>query len=372
MPSALGERQTRPAPGLAFDAIDALAMSPAPRAAIVGLSAVSAHGLDWRGLAQALASGTLRPAPSRQLASSHPATLASEVAAIPPAREVGDAKTRRLMSRAAHLAALAMRDALDDAGWTTGREEIGCFLGVGSSGGPMEELAAILRASVRGQGPEATIDWPRFCKEGLAAAHPLLAFHLLGNFVLCHGSILAGLGGPNRAFYSRGAGTVTALVEACWALKEGECSRTLWGGADSALHLATFVELSLEGRLARGWTPGEGAAVLALAADAERPLAWLEGASVQPGDLAALTDGADLAILAPWGPPAREALRDLVPAQAQVLDLSTSLADPLAAGPALACAAAVDALGSARRAVVLVRGVDEVTAAVRLARGEQR
>jgi len=201
-----------------------------PSAAVVGVSAVSAFGFGWRGLGQALLSRSLAPRLSEQLARSHPGTLGSEVQPVPAGEDVGEAKSRKLMSRSAHLAAIAMKKALDEAGWSERREEIGCYLGLGASGGPMEDLTAILRASVSGQ----KLDRARFCKEGLAAAHPLLAFHLLSNFILCHGSIAAGIGGPNRAFYSRGTGTVTAISEALFALSEGDCDRALAGGGFGA------------------------------------------------------------------------------------------------------------------------------------------
>ncbi|MBI5549827.1 MAG: hypothetical protein HY901_38565, partial [Deltaproteobacteria bacterium] len=97
-------------------------------AAVIGVSAVSAFGVGWRGLGQALLERRLTPRASEQLARSHPGTPASEVPAIAAADEVADAKARRLMSRAAHLAAVAMKKALDDAGWGDGRQEIGCYL----------------------------------------------------------------------------------------------------------------------------------------------------------------------------------------------------------------------------------------------------
>ncbi|HEY3448912.1 MAG TPA: beta-ketoacyl synthase N-terminal-like domain-containing protein [Myxococcales bacterium] len=345
-------------------------MQLGPRAAVVGVSAVSAFGFGWRGLGQTLLGRALAPRPCEALSRSHPGTHASEVPPVPPTDEVSDVKTRRLMSRAAHLAAVAMKKALADSGWDQGRDEIGCFLGLGASGGPMEELLAILKASIVG----AKVDPARFCREGLASAHPLLAFHLLSNYILCHGSIAAGVGGPNRAFYSRGTGTVTAIAEACWALAEGDCSRTLAGGADSALHLATFEELHLEGYTARGFVPGEGAALLALAVQSDRALAWIEGCAVdrELGALLEKLGGAhcDVAILVPWGPPARESLiRAVHPVHPG--DLSLSLADPLAAGPALACAAATDLLtaGAAADVLVLCAGIDGAFGGIRLSRG---
>ncbi len=103
----------------------------------------------------------------------------------------------------------------------------------------------------------------RFGDAGLRAANPLFAFQLMNNFTLCHGAILAGLGGPNAAFFSRGAGTVRALREAAFAIAEADAPAVLAGGADSALHPVTAWELARGGTQAR---PSEAAAVVALSA----------------------------------------------------------------------------------------------------------
>ena len=140
-----------------------------------------------------------------------------------------------MMSRAAYLAAAAVHAALRELrrrgpGWGR-RADTGLFLGVGASGGDIPELEAMLRESVAGD----AFSLDRFGDAGLRAANPLFAFQLMNNFTLCHGAILAGLEGPNAAFFSRGAGTVRALREAAFAVAEGEAPVALAGGADSAL-----------------------------------------------------------------------------------------------------------------------------------------
>lgn len=344
---------------------------PAP-AAIVGAGAASAFGFRWRGLARALGDGSLRLAPSAQLAATHPGTLASEVPPAGPGDDPTDPKARKLMSRAAHLAAIALGHALLDAGLADGREGLGYYLGVGASGGPIEELHAILRASAA----SGRLDLARFARDGLPATNPLLAFHLLNNLVLCHGAIGAGVGGPCAAFHARGSGTILALEEALWALDEGRCARAVAGGADSALHLATFVELLGDGALEAGLVPGEGAALLALSREAERPLAMLEGCAVRRGGelpaaldavLGALGPGTpDRVVIAPWGPPARRELAALLRgplAEVPVLDVTAHLGDALAASPALACAAALDLVTThGGRVLVLAAGLDGAAA----------
>jgi len=350
---------------------------PAP-VAIVGAGAVSAFGYRWRGLGRALRERSLSLAPSVQLAETHPGTLASEVPAAAPGVDPTDPKARKLMSRSAHLAAVALAQALSDAGFDGGRADVGYYLGLGASGGPIEELQAILRASASG----GRLDLARFATDGLPATNPLLAFHLLNNLVLCHGAIGQGVGGPNAAFHSRGGGTFLALEEAAWALADGSCRRAVAGGADSALHLGTIIELLFDGSVARGLVPGEGAALLALARDAERPLALLDGCAVRGGDLAAglaavcdeLAPGPlDWLVIAPWGPPARAVLELLASerfAGVPVVDVGASLGDSLAAAPALACVAALDLVASgAGRALVLGAGTDGAAGGALLSAG---
>jgi 3-oxoacyl-(acyl-carrier-protein) synthase len=343
-------------------------------AVIVAAAAVSAFGLGWRGLSQAAARGEPGFAPSVLLAGSHPGTLASEVAPIARADDAGDVRQRKLMTRPARLAAIAARLALAEARFTERREEIGFFLGVGASGVAMEELPPMLRASQDERG----FSLARFGREGLQAQNPLFAFQTMNNFTLCHAAILSGTGGPNAALYSRGGGTVLALAEALHALEAGECDRALAGGADSALHPVTWSELGREGLAAAGLVPGEGAALLAVALAAEAPDALArvlgcarESARRRPvaealDALAARLPGAseaDVIVIAPWGPPLREALaglaRRLAPA-ATVIDLSRALGEALAATPALAWVTALDSIvsGGARRALALSAGLD--------------
>jgi hypothetical protein len=345
---------------------------------VSGAAALSAYGFEWRGLGRAVKDQRLTFTPSAQLADSHPNVLASELPAIPSSVDAGDARGRKLMSRGARLAAIALKRALGDACWDRGREEIGFFLGVGASGGSMTELTEMLLASMN----DGRFSLARFGSEGLAACNPLFAFQLMNNFTLCHGAILEGVAGPNSAFYSRGNGTVVALFEAAHAIAEGDCERALAGGADSALHPVTWAELVREGSAKNGLIPGEGAGILALAREARDPLAVLERCEFRgPGALlsdllAPMLAGLeslpiDLVVLAPWGDVARAALRKVNEAsfpRAAVLDVSECLGDSLAATPALAWVAALDLIVAkeAKKALVLNAGTDGGVGAVLL------
>ena len=326
------------------------------RVAVVGAGAVSAFGLGWRGLGGVVVEGKPLCTTSHALAATHPGIRAAEVPALAPEQDAGDGRQRKLMSRGARLAAIVMREALRDARWNEGREELGAFLGVGASGGAMDELTAMLR-------------------EGITACNPLFAFQLMNNFTLCHGTILEGVGGPNGAFFSRGGGTVRALREAVATVRTGECERALAGGSDSALHPVTWAELGREGFAARGLVPGEGAGLLALSSRPDdTALAWLERCEVLPLDglSRVLTESqgrVDTVLTAAWGPGMAgelggEAARLGVP----VSDTVRVLGETLAASPALAWAAAVDLLAQGpRRVLVLSLGVDGELGLVELA-----
>jgi len=237
-----------------------------------------------------------------------------------------DARQKKLMSRAAELSALALHELFATAGWTDRREAIGCYAGVGASGGDLGEVRALLGAASDGE----TLSMERFGREGLAACTPLLAFQLMNNFVLAHAAIQERVGGPNAAFFSRGAGTTMALCEALAALGEGDCERAVAGGADDALHEVTRAELVREGH---DGPLAEGAAYLGLARDGAGALARVQ-ASVRPRAW-----DADVVL--------------------RVEEVAGALGQALAATPALAWAAAVDLIvAGAPRVAVVGRGLD--------------
>jgi hypothetical protein len=325
---------------------------------VVGAAAVTRFGFEWRGLGQfALNPGKANP---RSLQLSTP-TLE---------RELGNTRAQRLMSRSAQLAAVAVHRVLQDAHWSERRGEIGYFLGVGASSGGMDQLLPVLRAAIT----EAGFSLDRLAVEGLSACNPLLTFQLLNNFTLCHGAILEGTGGPNGAFFSRGSGTVFALLEGMQALREGTCERVLVGGADCANHPVTLSELKREGFIEGGLVATEGAAILALTAGASEGLARVEHCALhstrsQPwikvieNALAALPfDSVDFLLLVPWGKARRRELSlalEQLSAQ-RTLDLSEIFGESLAAAPAVAWAVGLDLLlsKSARSVLILSAGID--------------
>jgi 3-oxoacyl-[acyl-carrier-protein] synthase II len=221
----------------------------------------------------------------------------------------------------------------------------------------------------------------RLGSDGIAACHPLHAFHLLNNFTLCHGAIDIGATGPASAFFSRGGGTVIALMEAIHAVADGDCERALAGGADSALHPVTWAELARCGLAERGLVPGEGAALLAIApAGHTAALAhvvdvrlyrldagpWPQAEALCALPFAAQVHAgpeADVVVIAAWCPAVEEQLAALAAAihpGAAVLRVNRVLGETLAASAALAWIVAVDCLqgGAHRTARVLSAGPD--------------
>jgi len=358
---------------------------------VIAAAAISPWGTGWRGLGQVLAASAAMPgAPG----------VPAELPGVPTELPLASPKARKMMSRGACLAASCLGELLRGVAWR--RAECGYFLGVGASGGSLEDVIALLAASIA----DGAFSLERFGDRGLAACNPLLAFQLMNNFTMCHGAILEGIGGPNAALFSRGAGTTAALIEAVHAIAGGDCEQAIAGGADCALHPVTRAELARDGFVARGLVPAEGAALVALGAagppgatvvpgapgggsSAAPPIAVIEGCAIASGDARPLADAideavsraregetlgeVDLVVIAPWGPPVAAELRAWTganAANAAVID-SSSLGDALAASPALAWVAALDLLaaGRARRALVLGAGTDGDVGAVVLSRG---
>ena len=362
--------------------------------AITGASAISAHGHAWRGLGQALADERISPAATNSLTPSHGPVPGSEVRNIPRPESPAERNARKLMSRGALLASLAVRALVrDQEGWSPPFHDLGYYLGVGASGGAMSQLRSMLHASLVPAESDngLMLSMAQFGEAGLKRCNPLFAFQLMNNFTLCHGAILADIRGPNAAFFSRGSGTLSALAEAAHAVATGVCPRALAGGADSALHPVTYAELLRDGFT--GVAPGEGAALLALQADPSGALAFLEAHAVwpatahQPGTWPDADDvrwtelerfvarptgePIELVLLAPWGGGARKALRSWTDEHlpgARKIDVGQQLGESLAATPALAWTAALDLLcaGDGTRALVVSAGVDGDLCAVLL------
>ncbi len=339
-----------------------------PRTPIVAAATLSEAGTGWRGLGEGalvMTSGT------------H-----VKFSGMPADVPLAQPKARKMMSRGAYLAARCLADLLADVTWR--RANVGYFLGVGASGGSLDDVTALLAASI----VDGDFSLPRFGDTGLDACNPLLAFQLMNNFTLCHGAILEGVGGPNGALFSRGAGTTAALIEAAWAIADGDCEHAIAGGADSATHPVTHAELVREGFVERGQRPAEGAALIALGAGGTGALILgvLVGAAIVHGQsagdlqhcfekLGSAPISCDAVVIAPWGPPVGDAIerwaRERFP-KAEIANASYVFGDALAASQALGWVCAIDILvaGFATHVLVVGAGVDAQTAMARITRGD--
>lgn len=278
----------------------------------------------------------------------------SRVATLPKPGSRAEARARNQMSRSAILAAIALGRAIEDAGVSDVRHAA-YYLGVGASGGAVDQLEAMLGAS---RGDDGRFDVRRFSTDGLRACNPMFAFQLMNNFTLCHGAILHGIGGPNGAIFSTGAGTAEALLEAQYALEHPECNVAFAGGADSAIHPVTRSEL------AASTTPSEAAAIVVLGGGASKIVLESVQIDLTQDELRLNDVGVVLCT-----PTSTMALID-PNYSGRLIDVSSVIAEALAATPALAWAIAIEYLRSGRykRAVVLTRGGDDVLVAIRIAR----
>lgn len=313
--------------------------------AVIGAGIRAAHGKGWRTLA-----------------------TGAQKQAIPIDEPTSPQETRarRLMSRPALMATLATKDLLADLSNVLDgaqKRALGLFVGVGSSCGDMHELRAMLQASIH----EGVFDLARFGDEGLRACNPLYAFQLMNNFTMCHPAIVHELTGPNACLFSRGAGTVFALVEAVASVREGLCEHALVGGADSCLHPVTLFEMQAHPYQVDD--PGEGAALIAVAAEnVSSALAYIENvwivqASQPLQDLVFDIGHTDAIVSFGRG----ERLNTLVASMLQACDkapkqhfLGHVFGETLAAGPAIGWCVALDLIvtGDAQRVAAVGASVD--------------
>lgn len=249
--------------------------APLPRALPVSHAcALGPWSTDWRAHADALLTGSAPPQPE---------------ALLPVVKDAALRRQQKRMSHSAYLATLALGQLLESApALKADAMNLGYFLGVGASGGQLDQLQELLAYSQR-DGEQGGFDERRFGQEGLSACNPLFAFQLMNNFTLCHGAIIHGLGGPNAALYGAGVGTTNALAEAAWSILEAGCAQAVAGGADSAIHPVTAAEL---GRFHAPLTAlTEGVGLLSLCDPAQlhgAPLAWLCAVNIVPQDMMSL------------------------------------------------------------------------------------
>lgn len=371
-----------------------------PPIAVLSAGVLSPLG---RGLqAQSPRSTTTNPAPTAQKAACR-VEAATDVAPrglyvsnLEHYEDPASARQRKLMSRSARLLAVALHDALHTADLSPPYTDFGAFFGVGSSGGALPDLTALVRKSVDDRG----FSMQRLGEAGLYACSPLFSFQIMNNFTLCHSAIREGLGGPSDLFFSRGGGTAQALQAAAWSLQAAECSLCLVGAADTAHYEMTKGELLRGGVMNAGLVLSEGAAALTLTTLAQpttrrKPLAFLTGCAHIPcGDVCTDLDGTvtdaaphativaltaaltkapqpDIIVCALWSHALRTWQTSQQPTQALLIDAHSVLGEALAATPALAWCLALSLLDQhqASSVRVICCGLDGAVGVAEFQRG---
>lgn len=256
------------------------------RVVVTGVGAVTAAGIGYRALQNALRDGRPCTRPIEAFdASTFPVREAAEVPELRAKQWVERRKDIKLLSRDSLLAVGAARELLASVGNDALGDDpfsVGLYLGVGLEEGDPLELARPLAPSVA----DGRIVPEQLAAEGMGQMNPLASLKTLPNMALGHIAIQCGVRGPNLALSPFDDAGAQAIAEATDAIRDGQIDVALAGGADAKVSMFGITTFSRLGVLARaeshgdpvpppfdvrrrGALLGEGAVVLLLE-DAER------------------------------------------------------------------------------------------------------
>jgi len=180
-------------------------------------------------------------------------------------------KTLRLMNRDAHLAVVAARAAMQDAGIVAGRtypcEQVALYGATGFVDLPLTDVAGLVRHAAAADG---SLDLRRFGSVGLKRVRPVLSFKLLANMPICFVSIFEQIRGENAVYTPWEGQGAQAIAAGIRAIRRGRVPCALVGGCDVKTHELALVSLQQSGafeswlRHGRGCIPGEGSAFVVL------------------------------------------------------------------------------------------------------------
>ena len=240
---------------------------PARAAVVTGLGAITPIGNDadtfWRNLAGGV-SGVDTIASFD--ASGEEVRIAAEVKGFDP-RDWIDFKQARRMSRFAHLAVAAARQAIDDSGLGIGdhnRDDVAVVVNTG--GGGLEEVA---------EGEVTLRD------RGGNRVSPFMVPMMSPSMAACQISIQNGIRGPVITSVAACASGVQAFMEAQRLIERGDVDVVIAGGTESAIVPLSFAALANMGALSKrnddpqrasrpfdgnrdGFVFGEGAGILVI------------------------------------------------------------------------------------------------------------
>jgi len=214
-----------------------MSRDPARRAVVTGMGAISPIGNDvasyWTNLVAGV-SGVARI--TAYDPSNDEVQIAAEVKGF-DARDWIDFKAARRMSRFAHLAVAAARQAIDDSGLAitdTNRDDIAVVVNTG--GGGLEEVADGERT---------------YLEKGGARVSPFMVPMLSASMAACQISIQNGLRGPVITSVAACASGVQAFVEAQRLIERGDADVVITGGTESAIMPVSFAALANMGALSK-------------------------------------------------------------------------------------------------------------------------
>ncbi len=175
---------------------------------------------------------------SRFLARTFPTTFAAEVKGFDLARFIADPSRWRNSGVNSQFAAAAGRQALDDAGLTTGgrvdRDRFGVYLGSGEGIQDFHNLTYLIANSYR---PETrTVDTASFARGAIQRFHPGQEAEQELHTTSAHLAAHFDLRGPNFNCLTACAASAQAVGEAVEMIRHGDADVMLAGGSHSMIH----------------------------------------------------------------------------------------------------------------------------------------
>jgi 3-oxoacyl-[acyl-carrier-protein] synthase II len=237
---------------------------PAQRVLVTGIGMVTALGTGWAETWQAVRSGASAVAPTTRFASHGGIEpLAAEIRDFDPRRFFRIPKAIKLTDLKTRLAVAAAVMAVDDAGLEEATvDDLEVLVGCSSSDIDAEGLARAIAGPDQDRCAEDTND---FGRRMMAALNPLWLLINLPNMASAHVGIQLASTAPNRTLMTDWIAGTQALGEAFLAIRAGETTRAVAGGADTGVlpFYAGCWERSTENE-DRGFAFGEGAAMMVL------------------------------------------------------------------------------------------------------------
>lgn len=179
-------------------------------------------------------------------ASDLPVRIAGEVRDFDPT-SVMPRKAARRSARFAQLAVAAAREAVDDAGLSTGEDAEG---GPGGTAVDPARFGAVINTAVAGV-PETQDNVQRLLDKGPRGVSPFYVSSVIPNMAACEVAIALGLQGPVTAGALACASGNAALLDAQRLLDSGEADVVVAGGSDAGIAPVMLAGLSNMGPLSQ-------------------------------------------------------------------------------------------------------------------------